>query len=143
MPYLMAGFPDIGDERPRSATAHRRGRLRRPRRRARRAPSATRWPTAPSYAAATAALDSGATVHNVLEVGTRLAELLPVVLMVYVNPILARGLQRFAAELAERGISGLIVPDLPLEESEPVLAACDAHGMALVPLVAPTTRTTA
>ena len=91
------------------------------------------------HAAATAALESGATVHSVLEAGTRIAELIPVVLMVYVNPILARGPERFAAELAERGISGLIVPDLPLEESEPVLAACDAHGVALVPLVAPTT----
>jgi tryptophan synthase alpha chain len=91
------------------------------------------------HAAATAALENGATVHTVLEAGTRIAELIPVVLMVYVNPILARGPERFAAELAQRGISGLIVPDLPLEESEPVLAACDAHGVALVPLVAPTT----
>ncbi len=37
------------------------------------------------------------------------------------------------------GVSGLIVPDLPLEEAPDVLAACDAHGIALVPLVAPTT----
>ena len=59
--------------------------------------------------------------------------------MCYANPLYARGPERFAAELAERGISGLIVPDLPLEESADVLAACDAHGIALVPLVAPTT----
>ena len=59
--------------------------------------------------------------------------------MCYANPLFARGPERFAAELAERGISGLIVPDLPLEESADVLAACDAHGIALVPLVAPTT----
>ena len=59
--------------------------------------------------------------------------------MCYANPLYARGPERFAAELAERGISGLIVPDLPLEESAEVLAACDAHGIALVPLVAPTT----
>ena len=39
------------------------------------------------------------------------------------------------------GLSGLIVPDLPLEESDAVRAACDACGLALVPLVAPTTPT--
>ena len=44
-----------------------------------------------------------------------------------------------AQELAERGISGLIVPDLPLEEAPGVAAACEAAGIALVPLVAPTT----
>ena len=47
--------------------------------------------------------------------------------------------ERFADELARRGASGLIVPDLPLEEAGGTLAACDAAGLALVPLVAPTT----
>jgi tryptophan synthase alpha chain len=60
-------------------------------------------------------------------------------LMCYANPLLARGPERFAAELAARSISGLIVPDLPLEESAAVRAACDSEGVALVPLVAPTT----
>ena len=59
--------------------------------------------------------------------------------MCYANLVLARGPERFAADLAERGISGLIVPDLPLEEAGDVLAACDAAGVALVALVAPTT----
>jgi len=59
--------------------------------------------------------------------------------MCYANLVLARGTERFAADLAERGISGLIVPDLPLEEAGDVLAACDAAGVALVALVAPTT----
>jgi tryptophan synthase alpha chain len=52
---------------------------------------------------------------------------------------MARGLERFADDLATHGLSGLIVPDLPLEESDAVRAACDACGLALVPLVAPTT----
>ena len=59
--------------------------------------------------------------------------------MCYANPMLARGVERFADELAARRISGLIVPDLPLEEAPAVLEACDAAGIALVPLVAPTT----
>jgi tryptophan synthase alpha chain len=91
------------------------------------------------HAAGTAALAAGATVHGVLEVGRTLAESLPVVLMCYANLVLARGPERFADELAGRGISGLIVPDLPLEEADGTLAACDAAGVALVPLVAPTT----
>jgi tryptophan synthase alpha chain len=91
------------------------------------------------HAAGTEALAAGATVHGVLEVGRALTESVPVVLMCYANLVLARGTERFAADLAERGISGLIVPDLPLEEAGEALAACDAAGVALVGLVAPTT----
>ena len=90
-------------------------------------------------AAGTQALRAGATLDGVLDVGAALAERAPIVLMAYANQILARGLDRLAGELAERGIAGLIVPDLPLEEAAEVLAACDAAGVALVPLVAPTT----
>jgi tryptophan synthase alpha chain len=91
------------------------------------------------HAAGTRALAAGATLHGVLGVATRIAERLPVVLMCYVNPILARGLERFAQEAAAAGVSGLIVPDLSLEESDAIRAACDGAGLALVPLVAPTT----
>ena len=59
--------------------------------------------------------------------------------MCYANPIFARGLERFADALLDAGASGLIVPDLPLEEATDALEACDARGLALVPLVAPTT----
>jgi tryptophan synthase alpha chain len=59
--------------------------------------------------------------------------------MCYSNLIYARGLARFVGLLADAGASGLIVPDLPLEEAPAVLEACDALGVALVPLVAPTT----
>jgi tryptophan synthase alpha chain len=91
------------------------------------------------HAAATSALAAGASLHGVLGVAERISERLPVVLMCYVNPILARGLERFADELVAAGVSGLIVPDLSHEESEPFRVACDAAGIALVPLIAPTT----
>jgi tryptophan synthase alpha chain len=91
------------------------------------------------HAADTRALAAGATLHGVLGVASRLAERLPVVLMCYANPLFARGAERFAHELAAAGASGLIVPDLPLEEAGAVRAACDAAGIALVPLIAPTT----
>jgi tryptophan synthase alpha chain len=91
------------------------------------------------HAAGTAALRAGATVGSVLEVAGALSRSVPVVIMCYANLVLARGPERFAADLAGVGASGLIVPDLPLEEAPEVLAACDDHGIALVPLVAPTT----
>jgi tryptophan synthase alpha chain len=91
------------------------------------------------HAAGTEALRAGATVAGVLEVCASLAERVPVVVMLYANLVLARGFEGFAAALVEAGASGLIVPDLPMEESGELLAACDAAGIALVPLVAPTT----
>ena len=91
------------------------------------------------HAAGTEALRAGATVGDVLEVCHALSQRVPVVMMLYANLVLARGPARFAQALADAGASGLIVPDLPLEESTELLGACDAAGIALVPLVAPTT----
>jgi tryptophan synthase alpha chain len=91
------------------------------------------------HAAGTRALASGATVPKVIELASGLAERVPVILMCYANLVMARGVERFADELANANVSGLIIPDLPLEESPPTLAACDNAGIALVPLVAPTT----
>jgi tryptophan synthase alpha chain len=91
------------------------------------------------HAAGTRALANGATVDGVLGLAARLSQRLPVVVMTYANLVLARTPEGFADALAEAGASGLIVPDLPLEEAPAVLGACDARGIALVPLVAPTT----
>lgn len=91
------------------------------------------------HAAGTAALKAGATVEGVLDVARALAAELPVVIMCYANQILARGLERFGDMLVDAEISGLIVPDLPLEEAEAALGVCDERELALVPLVAPTT----
>jgi tryptophan synthase alpha chain len=91
------------------------------------------------HAAATEALERRATPHGVLRVCERLAERVPVVLMVYVNVVMTAGPEAFALRAAAAGASGLIVPDLPHDEADDVRAACDAEGLALVPLVAPTT----
>ncbi len=91
------------------------------------------------HAAATAALDAGATLPAVLEIARVLAGRVPVIVMCYANVILARGLARFAHALAGAGVSGVIVPDLPLEEAPEARCACEDHGLALIPLVAPTT----
>ena len=73
------------------------------------------------------------------EVAAPLAASVPVVVMCYANPIFARGFERVAGALEERGVAGLIVPDMPAAEAAELRAACDAAGIALVPLVAPTT----
>ena len=91
------------------------------------------------HAAATEALARGATPHGVLRVCEQLAQQAPVVLMVYVNVVMKAGAETFALRAAAAGASGLIVPDLPHDEAGEVRAACDAEGLALVPLVAPTT----
>jgi tryptophan synthase alpha chain len=90
------------------------------------------------HAAGTAALAAGATPHSVLGACERIAARVPVVLMVYANIVLTAGPEAFALRAAAAGASGLIVPDLPFDEADSVRAACDAEGLALVPLVAPT-----
>lgn len=91
------------------------------------------------HEAGTRALERGATLAGVLEVAGALSSQGAVVLMCYSNLVFAAGPEVFAERLAGAGACGLIVPDLPLEEADEVLAACDALGLALVPLVAPTT----
>ena len=90
------------------------------------------------HAAGTEALRAGATLSGVLGVCEQIAPRVPVVLMCYANLVLARGPDVFARRAVDAGASGLIVPDLPIEEAAPVLEACDAAGLALVPLAAPT-----
>jgi len=91
------------------------------------------------HAAGTRALEAGANVSGVLEVARGLADSVPVVLMCYANMVFAPGAQAFVERVQRSGVCGLIVPDLPQEEAAEVLEACDGCGLALVPLIAPTT----
>jgi tryptophan synthase alpha chain len=87
------------------------------------------------------ALEHGMTVAGALEVAGAIAgEGLPVVLMTYINPILSHDPRRFAAEAAQAGVAGVIVPDLPLEESEPVAGWLRAASLDTIFMVAPTTE---
>ncbi|MGW5049911.1 tryptophan synthase subunit alpha [Actinokineospora sp. NPDC004072] len=90
--------------------------------------------------AAQRALDGGTTLEGCLEAAADIAAegAAPVVLMTYVNPVLAHGVERFARDAAECGVAGVIVPDLPVEEAEPLAAALRARGVDPVLLVAPT-----
>jgi tryptophan synthase alpha chain len=92
------------------------------------------------HAAATEALGKGATLETALEVCESISGRVPVVLMVYSNMVLAHGgAAEFARRAAAVGAAGAIVPDLPLDEAEEVREALADAGLALVPLLAPTT----
>lgn len=91
------------------------------------------------HAAATEALAAGATLDTGLEVCESIADRVPVVLMAYSNMILACGAAEFARRAADAGAAGAIVPDLPLDEADEIRAALAGSGLALVPLLAPTT----
>lgn len=66
----------------------------------------------------------------------------PLVLMGYYNPIYAYGLDQFTRAAREAGVDGLIVADLPSEESSPLRKACTESDLALIPLLAPTSNKT-
>lgn len=90
--------------------------------------------------AAQVALEHGTTVAGALDVaGEIAAEGVPVVLMTYINPVLAYDPRKFAAEAAQAGVAGVIVPDLPIEEAEPVAGWLRAASLDTVFMVAPTT----
>lgn len=136
MPYLMGGFPDLETSRQIGLAYAQAGadlvELG--------VPFSDPLADGPViHHAATEALRAGATVDAVLEVGSELAQHFPVIAMCYANPIFARGPERFLDALVSRAISGLIVPDLPVDEADELRSLCDARGVALVPLVAPTT----
>ncbi|HWF51124.1 MAG TPA: tryptophan synthase subunit alpha [Solirubrobacteraceae bacterium] len=136
MPYMMGGFPDLERSREIAVAYADAGadlvELG--------VPFSDPLADGPViHAAGTTALRAGVRLPDVLELAGAIADRVPVVVMCYANPIYARGLDRFADALAASGASGLIVPDLPYEEAPEMLAACERHGIALVPLVAPTT----
>ena len=88
--------------------------------------------------ASQAALDGGATPISVLDEVPRLDVDVPLVVMTYYNIVHHDGHRRFAHRLVEAGVSGCILPDLPLAESEPWCRAADHEGVETVMLAAPT-----
>lgn len=87
------------------------------------------------------ALKNGVTVDYCLETARQLRESgvdVPLAFMGYFNPIFSFGVDRFAEKCAEAGVDGLIVPDLPVGESDDMLSACRRHGRDLIFMLAPT-----
>jgi tryptophan synthase alpha chain len=90
--------------------------------------------------AGTRALAAGTTLARVLElVATLRAEVrLPIVLMTYYNPVLAFGLKSFARTAVDAGADGVLLPDLPYEEADPLRAEAEPAGLDMVQMLAPT-----
>ena len=136
MPYLMGGYPDLAASRASAEAAAEAGadliELG--------VPFSDPLADGPViHAAGTEALAAGVTPDDVLGVCESVASRLPVVLMVYANVVLQAGMAVYAERAASAGAAGLIVPDLPHDEAAELREACDAHDIALVPLVAPNT----
>ncbi|MFJ7972430.1 tryptophan synthase subunit alpha [Psychrobacillus sp. NPDC096389] len=83
------------------------------------------------------ALQNGVTLSTILEElsGIRDEVTIPLVIMTYINPILSYGIDAFAQACGKSGVYGLIVPDVPLEESEMLKRAFLETDVALIPLV--------
>ena len=96
-------------------------------------------------AASQTALENGATVETALRAAAELRAAghnLPLLLMSYLNPILAYGRERFIQAARDVGADGLIIPDLPPEEAAEFIAACEQAALALVFFLAPTSSAT-
>jgi tryptophan synthase alpha chain len=92
--------------------------------------------------AAQRGLKSGMTLQGTLDLVAAFREGdadTPIILMGYLNPVLNRGFESFAAAAAKAGVDGLIVVDCPPEEADPLTDALEAEGIALIRLAAPTT----
>ena len=92
------------------------------------------------HAAATRALQKGVKLEAVLEVVKQVVPKIdvPIILFTYYNPIYYRGIESFLKQIKEAGVSGLVVPDLPLEEAEVLLKPATEIGIEVILLVAPT-----
>ncbi len=87
------------------------------------------------------ALDQGMTVARCMDMLSEIRArgvACPLLLMGYINPILAYGVERYVRDAHQCGADGLIVPDLPLEEAQGLESLCRQEGIAFVYLAAPT-----
>ena len=96
----------------------------------------------PTIQAATQkSLENGTTVKDCLAMTRELRANgvdTPALMMGYINPIMAYGMEQFVADAADAGADGFIVPDLPPEEAGEFEALCEQHSLAMVYLLAPT-----
>lgn len=88
------------------------------------------------------ALAGGVTTDKIFRMAERIRTraTVPMVFMTYANVVFSYGTERFIKEAARIGMDGLILPDVPFEEKEEFAQICRKYGLALVSLVAPTSR---
>src|SRR6184192_1209847 len=80
------------------------------------------------------ALERGMTINGCMEIARQVSarSSVPLLFMGYYNPILSYGIERFCAAAKANGVSGIIVPDLPPEEADPLQEAAQQHGLTLI-----------
>lgn len=88
------------------------------------------------------ALTGGVTTDKVFDMVLRVRKNvhIPMVFMTYANVVYSYGMEKFMARAAEAGIDGLILPDVPFEEKEEFAPVCEAYGLDLVSMIAPTSQ---
>lgn len=88
------------------------------------------------------ALAAGTTTDKVFDLVERLNTKVkvPMVFMTYANVVYSYGIEKFVKKAAERGIAGIILPDVPFEEKEEFEGICAANGLDLISLIAPTSN---
>ena len=88
------------------------------------------------------ALAAGTTTDKIFELvrEIRRTVTVPMVFMTYANAVFAYGTERFASRAAEIGMDGLILPDVPFEEKADFAPVCEAAGLDLISLIAPTSH---
>nr|YP_009399051.1 Tryptophan synthase alpha subunit [Taenioma perpusillum]ARW68448.1 Tryptophan synthase alpha subunit [Taenioma perpusillum] len=92
--------------------------------------------------ASQAALNSGVYIDQILGMLKTINLKSPLIIFTYYNPILSRGVKNFINEIAECGVQGLIIPDLPFEEIDYIAFLCEYYCIELVLFVAPTSSKT-
>ncbi len=87
------------------------------------------------------ALERGMSIRGCMDIARQVAAIsaVPLLLMGYYNPVMAYGLARFCVDAKANGVNGLIIPDLPMEEAQPLLEEVKRNGLALIFLIPPTT----
>ncbi|MBN2030396.1 tryptophan synthase subunit alpha [bacterium] len=85
------------------------------------------------------ALQNGVTLKKIITSVAQINIRVPLVMMSYLNPLLAYGSESLFRDMSRAGFSGIIVPDLPVEESEEWVALSKSYGIDLIFLVTPTT----
>lgn len=88
------------------------------------------------------ALNNGLKIADVMNMVSSIRRFtqIPLIYLVYYNPVFKYGIKRFVEEAYHAGIDGVIIPDLPLEERSEVLGVTKRYGVHLIPLVAPTSH---
>lgn len=134
IPYVMGGYPDLAACAEHAAALARHADLLEL-----GVPFSDPLADGPTIqAAGQRALAGGTRPDDVIEIAESVAGGPPVVLMTYLNVILARGPRTFLERAAGAGVAGVIIPDLPIDEGEEVRQQARRAGVAIVPLAAPT-----